>query len=61
MGPLYCGKDIFLGSGRGYYWSVYKPGDGFDFNGTCYEMAEMVEGGKQRISGKARLAEKFHK
>ena len=58
-GALYVGKEYFW-EAAGYYWSVYKPGDGFDFNGTCDEMAEMVEEAETEGEVEAVLAEKFH-
>lgn len=58
-GALYVGKECFW-EAAGYYWSVYKPGDGFDFNGLCDEMAEMVEAAETEGEAEAVLAEKFH-
>ncbi len=58
-GALYVGKEYFW-EAAGYYWSVYKPGDGFDFNGLCDEMAEMVEAAETEGEAEAVLAEKFH-
>ena len=53
------GKEYFW-EAAGYYWSVYKPEDGFDFNGMCDEMAEAVEMAETKEEVEAVLAEKFH-
>ena len=58
-GALYVGKEYFW-EAAGYYWSVYKPEDGFDFNGMCDEMAEAVEMAETKEEVEAVLAEKFH-
>ena len=57
-GALYVGKEYFW-EAAGYYWSVYKPGDGFKFNERCDEMAEMVEAAETE-EAKGIFAEKFH-
>ena len=58
-GALYVGKEYFW-EAAGYYWGVYKPEDGFDFNGMCDEMAEAVEMAETKEEAEAVLAERFH-
>ena len=58
-GALYVGKEYFW-EAAGYYWGVYKPEDGFDFNGMCDEMAEAVESSETEEEAKVVLAERFH-
>lgn len=58
-GALYVGKEYFWES-AGYFWSVFKPNDGFMLNEMCDEAAITVEKAETKEEAEAMQAAAVH-